>query len=714
LQALYHAEQEGVRTFLADRKISELISVAAWRQAYKQFGVDPHKFSPSIERLLKRVQKGDLSPINPLVDLYNLISIRSLFPAGGNDLDSVVGDILLRVASAKEIPIKLIQEDKSEAPVSGEVIYADQEGAICRRWNWKQDDRTKITPDTRNAIFFVESLPLQSADELKNAITALTLYITTHCGGVAYSGIVDREHMSAIIDNMGIEVIPSQNKLSMASQTIPTQGMSQEKLSEQYEVRVKKTESLRSSGIDPWPATMSAEPISIATVRNKFAEQKNEAEYVIAGRLLTIRKHGKTVFADCVDMSGALQLYIKKGGISDEQFQFFDSFIDVGDILLARGTLFETKTGELTLLVQYFSLLSKSLHPLPEKFHGLVDTETKYRQRYLDLITNIESKDRFLKRSFIIRIMRKFFDERGYCEVETPMLHPIPGGALARPFMTHHNALDMELYLRIAPELYLKRLVVGGIERVYEINRNFRNEGVSTRHNPEFTMVEFYTAYAQFDHIIKFVEEMIASVAHQVCGDTTVFFGEQKLNFSAPFAQITMLDAVAAACSVTTDTLSSDHGIREIGKKNGVICPQGASWGTCLTLLFEELVEKKLVQPTFITQFPVEVSPLAKRSPVDPRFVDRFELFAGGMELANGYNELNDPFEQAARFKEQLVSQGGTDDTHRFDADYVRALEYALPPTIGVGIGIDRLTMFLTNAHTIRDVILFPTLRRKE
>src|SRR5690348_13605705 len=340
----------------------------------------------------------------------------------------------------------------------------------------------------------------------------------------------------------------------------------------------------------------------------------------IAGRLLGKRVMGKASFARIQDRTGSIQLFLQKDALG-ETYDAFKGW-DVGDIVGAEGTLMRTRTGELSVRVDALRLLTKSLRPLPDKWHGLADVEQRYRQRYVDLIVTPEARDAFQKRSRIIGFIRQWLEAepRRFMEVETPMMHVIPGGATARPFVTHHNALDIDLYLRVAPELYLKRLVVGGIERVYEINRNFRNEGVSTRHNPEFTMVEFYTAYAQFDHILSFVEEMISSIARTVCGDTNVFFGEQKLTFAAPFTRITMLDAVAAACAVTTDAISSDQGIRVVGKKQGVVCPAGASWGACLTFLFEELVEKKLVQPTFITQFPVEVSPLAKRSSLDPRF----------------------------------------------------------------------------------------------
>jgi lysyl-tRNA synthetase class 2 len=370
--------------------------------------------------------------------------------------------------------------------------------------------------------------------------------------------------------------------------------------------------------------------------------------------------------------------------------------------------------GEITLNVTDYELLSKALLPLPDKFHGLTDIEQRYRQRYLDLISNDESRKRFVTRSLIVRAIRQFLDKNGYLEVETPMLHPIPGGAAAKPFKTHHNALDMELYLRIAPELYLKRLIVGGLERVYEINRNFRNEGISTRHNPEFTMLEFYTAYHDYQYAMDITEQLIRFACRAVHTSEQVTYQQTLLDFEKPFLRMTMCQAVAhyAGCK---ETDLDEKNIDAVLKQHNIKLPAGAqSWGNKLCLLFEELAEKKLIQPTFITEFPVEVSPLAKRNKENPAVTDRFELYVMGMELSNAFTELNDPFEQADRFQEQAKARSAGDvEAHYYDADFIRALEYAMPPTVGVGIGIDRLTMLLTDAGSIRDVVLFPTLRSK-
>lgn len=483
--------------------------------------------------------------------------------------------------------------------------------------------------------------------------------------------------------------------------------------SQEFHIRKEKVEKLKQLHIAAWPEKMDAVADNTARIKDEFEKEQGNKIYTIAGRVRAIRRHGKTAFATIQDHAGSLQIYIKQDQLTQAEFTLFDHYIDIGDIIGATGTSFRTKMGEITLLVTKFSLISKCLRPLPEKFHGLTDTEIKYRQRYLDLISNEESRKRFIKRSLIIKELRSLLDEHGYIEVETPMLHPLYGGAIAQPFITHHNALDMELYLRIAPELYLKRLVVGGFSRVYEINRNFRNEGISTRHNPEFTMLEFYTAYVDYETIMNFTEQLLQRVIQNVCGTTDIVFNGHTLHFGKPFSKISMIDAVAFKTDKSIEELYKQDTLVELAKEHGVDHQEGITWGALLALLFEHFVEKQLIQPTFVTQFPTDISPLAKKNPHNPRFTDRFELFVAGMELGNGFNELNDPFDQAERFKEQLASYGDEDERHLFDADYIQALEYGLPQTSGVGIGIDRLVMFLTNASSIKDVVLFPTLKKK-
>ena len=483
---------------------------------------------------------------------------------------------------------------------------------------------------------------------------------------------------------------------------------------EQYQIRVEKIEKMRELGIDPWPPFKPTNTTS-AHVLAEFSDEKESHTYEVAGRILTSRMHGKAGFVTIQDVQGKIQLYLREDAIGEKAFSFLNHFIDLGDIIWCKGKSFRTKTGEVTIKAEEFTLLSKCLHPLPEKFHGIADREIKYRQRYLDLITSAESRDRFVKRSHIVSAMRSFFNDHGFLEVETPMLHPIPGGAIAKPFVTHHNALDMELFLRIAPELYLKRLVVGGFDRVYEINRCFRNEGLSIRHNPEFTTVEYYIAHHDYMFMMLFTEKLLQHIAHTVCGKTEVQFGDHLLNFGAPFEQLTMQEAVARVVGCTIEDLEGDKIDAILATHKIKLEQQNPSWGYKLNMLFEELVESTLIQPTFITQFPIEVSPLSKRNANNYDFADRFELYIAGMELANGFSELNNPFDQAERFHDQAKARAaGEDETHFYDAEFVTALEYGLPPTVGSGIGIDRLTMFLTNAPSIRDVILFPTLRMKE
>jgi len=437
-------------------------------------------------------------------------------------------------------------------------------------------------------------------------------------------------------------------------------------------------------------------------------------EVAVAGRLMLKRVMGKACFGTLQDMSGRIQLYVTLDGVGAGALDAFKRY-DLGDILGARGTLFRTKTGELSVKCSEVRMLSKSLRPLPEKFHGMTDTEQRYRQRYVDLITNAESRDVFVKRSRIVQAIREFFVARGYLEVETPMMHPIPGGAAARPFVTHHNALDTELYLRIAPELYLKRLVVGGFERVFEINRNFRNEGISTRHNPEFTMLEFYEAYRDYRDLMDLTEALFREVAQKVVGTTTVTYQGETIELGRPFDRLTMAEAI--------HKYNPQYPLHELGKPEYLrvaLAPFDVEvfptdgLGLLQLKLFEATTEEKLVQPTFIVAHPTDVSPLARASDANPAVTDRFELFITRRELANGFSELNDPEDQAARFRAQVAArEAGDEEAMFYDADYVRALEYGLPPTAGEGIGIDRLVMLLTDSPSIRDVILFPQLKRE-
>lgn len=481
--------------------------------------------------------------------------------------------------------------------------------------------------------------------------------------------------------------------------------------------RRAKLDALRKKGI-AYPNTFRRDSLS-GDLRNQYKEaskeelEKKSIQVTVAGRIMLQRIMGKASFITIQDMEGQIQAYIRSNDLPEGQYEDFKTW-DLGDIVGVSGKLFLTKTGELTVHADSIEMLTKSLRPLPEKHSGLVDTEQRYRKRYLDLITNPDSLDIFKKRSQIVSSIRDFFIKNNYLEVETPMMHSVLGGAAAKPFTTHHNALDMDLYLRIAPELYLKRLVVGGLEKVFEINRNFRNEGLSTKHNPEFTMLEYYSAYADFNDQMAFIEDLFKTLTEQVLGSSKIDQNGVSYDFSQPFKKISLKDAVSEKLSVDSSSLEERNFLLEIGKKYKLDNLDNLSDGKILFELFEELVEGDLIQPTFITGYPKDVSPLSRSSDVNSLEVDRFELFIGGKEIANGFSELNDPEDQAERFRMQVDQKtAGDEEAMEYDSDYIEALEYGLPPCAGVGIGIDRLVMLLTGAQSIRDVLLFPQMKPK-
>jgi len=489
-----------------------------------------------------------------------------------------------------------------------------------------------------------------------------------------------------------------------------------EELSELLLQRRRKVDALWEAGINPYPNDFKPMHTSADVVEAYGDKEQIGATddiFKVAGRILARRSFGKAAFVQLQDRKGRVQLYVKKDEIGDEAFTAFESF-DIGDIVGAEGYPFRTKTGELSLHARSIRLLVKSLLPLPEKFHGLTDVETRYRQRYVDLIVNPEAREIFFKRSRIVNLIREFMVKRDFLEVETPMMHQIPGGATARPFTTHHNALDMELYLRIAPELYLKRLVVGGLDRVFEINRNFRNEGISVRHNPEFTMMEFYQAYATYEDLMDFTEELFCHVAQEVLGTTDFTNQGLDISFQRPWKRLTVREAILEYGDVEAKQLDDRDLALAYARSIGLDLSDEISYGKLIMEIFEEVAEHKLIQPTFITAYPTEVSPLSRKNDLNPEVVDRFELIIAGREIANAFSELNDPIDQKERFLAQVAEKDkGDEEAHYMDEDYVRALEYGLPPTAGEGIGIDRLVMLLTDAPSIRDVILFPQLRKE-
>ncbi len=490
-----------------------------------------------------------------------------------------------------------------------------------------------------------------------------------------------------------------------------------EELSELLLQRRKKLDALWEKGINPYPNDYRPTHTT-KDVTDAYGDMQeipeNDRTFVVAGRIIARRSFGKAAFIQMQDRKGRLQLYVKKDAIGEEAFADFQTY-DIGDIVGATGYPFRTKTGELSLHVTAIRLLTKSLLPLPEKFHGLTDVETRYRQRYVDLIVNPEVRDVFIMRSRIINLIRAFMMAHDFLEVETPMMQPIPGGATARPFVTFHNTLDMQLYLRIAPELYLKRLVVGGFEKVFEINRNFRNEGISVRHNPEFTMMEFYQAYATYEELMDFTEELVCHVAQTLMGTLEITYQGEKISFQRPWRRLTVKEAILEYGDISARSLEDRDLAYAYAKEIGLDIPADIGYGKLLIEIFEEVAETKLIQPTFITAYPTEVSPLSRKNEHDPDIVDRFELYCAGREIANAFSELNDPRDQKERFLAQAVAKaGGDEEAHYMDEDYIRALEYGMPPTAGEGIGIDRLVMLLTDSPSIRDVILFPQLRKEK
>lgn len=490
----------------------------------------------------------------------------------------------------------------------------------------------------------------------------------------------------------------------------PAQEMTQQELSEQIKIRREKLAQLQAEGKDPFEITKCEVTHHSDEIKDNF-EELEEKDVAIAGRLMSKRIMGKASFCNIQDRNGNIQSYVSRNDIGDEAYAAFKKF-DIGDLISIKGFVFKTKTGEVSVHAKEVTLLSKSLQVLPEKFHGLKDQELRYRQRYLDLIVNPEVRDTFIKRSRIITEIRKFLDGKGFLEVETPVLQTIPGGASARPFITHHNTLDIDMYCRIALELPLKRLIVGGFERVYEIGRVFRNEGISVRHNPEFTLMELYQAYTDYNGMMDITEEMFRTVAQNVLGTTKVVYGGHELDLGKPFARKTMVDAVKEFSGVDFDQVADTEEAKRIADEHHVEYEERHVKGDILNLFFEEFVEKNLIQPTFIIDYPVEISPLTKRKPDKPEFTERFELFIVGREYGNAYSELNDPIDQRHRFEyQEYLREAGDDEANMIDEDFLTALEYGMPPTGGLGVGIDRFVMLLTESVSIRDVILFPTMK---
>ena len=586
-----------------------------------------------------------------------------------------------------------------DAPVGSSPVF-DKEDA-CKRGvkAVKKNSRMKVQnaiqgdEEKTNPKYLVES----DGDKVK-----YTLFLQT--GAVALEGSAATEDEAlSIIEKIG-------NNANAAQMTMAEVVLSE---NEQKQIRVDKLKALQAEGRDPFEITLAEQTHHSDEIKADFDALEGK-EVIIAGRIMTWRDMGKANFIDVQDRNGKIQAYVRMNDVGEDVFKEFKTW-DIGDIVEIKGFVFKTRTGEISVHAQEIRLLSKSLLPLPEKFHGLTDTDTRYRKRYLDMIMNPDVKDTFIKRSKIITSFRNYLDSHGFIEVETPILNLIPGGAAARPFITHHNTLDMDMYLRIATELYLKRLIVGGMERVYEIGRNFRNEGMDVRHNPEFTCIELYQAYTDYHGMMDISEALIRNAANEVCdGNLHITFNGTEIDLESPFRRLTMIDAVKEFSGVDfAEFMSDNEKAVAIANEKGVEIENGkATWGDILNSFFEEFVEENLVQPTFIMDYPVEVSPLTKRKPDCPVLTERFELFILGGEYGNAYSELNDPIDQQGRFEAQMkLREAGDDEANMIDNDFVTALEYGMPPTGGLGIGIDRLVMLLTDSYSIRDVLLFPTMK---
>ncbi|MGE4283296.1 MAG: lysine--tRNA ligase [Clostridia bacterium] len=492
-----------------------------------------------------------------------------------------------------------------------------------------------------------------------------------------------------------------------------TEHIQEMELSEILKVRREKLKELQEAGQDPFKIVKFAKTHSAKEIINHF-DTLEGTEVTAAGRLMSKRGMGKASFCDLQDREGTIQLYIRVNEVGEDTYNQVKRF-DIGDIIGVKGEVFKTHKGEISIKVTDIVLLSKSLQPLPEKWHGLKDMDLRYRQRYVDLIVNPEVKDTFIKRSKIIKGIREFLDKRGYLEVDTPILNTIPGGAAAKPFITHHNTLDIDMYLRIATELHLKRLIVGGLEKVYEMGRIFRNEGMSIKHNPEFTTIELYEAYTDYKGMMELTEQMISTVAQEVLGTTKLVYQDEEIDLTPPWNRMTMIEAIKKYTNIDFAAIVTDEEARTAAKSLKVHVEGKHSRGEVINLVFEECVEEKLVQPTFIMDYPVEVSPLAKRKPDEPMLTERFELFITRRELANAFSELNDPIDQKERFVKQVQArEAGDEEANMMDDDFINALEYGMPPTGGLGIGIDRLVMLLTDSYSIRDVLLFPTMKPRD
>lgn len=701
-----------------------------WREAYRSFGYKPSSTRCSAEALLRRALKDNQLPdINPIVNLYNSISLKHTLPLGADDLDRLDGQLRLTLAKGDERFVAL-GGGEAEVALPGEVIYRDDKEITCKAWNWRECDKTKLTAQTKNAALVVEGLEHAHLSEMAHALKELKELIEQYCGGTFEMYLLDATH----------PVVEEGSKLE--NRTIPIEIRKPEyQKHEAFITRKAKLDEILEMGLDPYPAKF--EPTNtVGAISSKYegqevgtfeeAQEGKSDHALLAGRIILFRPMGTNIFAQLLDETHKIQVLFNrdhtmvKGLAADQSpIKFIEKKLDLGDIIGVEGNLFRTQKGELTLFAKEVTLLCKSLLPLPDKHKGIVDKGTRYRKRWLDLIANSEVGEQLRLRSRIIALIRKYYAEHGFLEVETPILQNIYGGAAAKPFVTHHNALSQDMYLRIALEIALKKLIVGGINRVYEIGKVFRNEGIDRTHNPEFTMLEAYAAYWDYNDVMVFTETLYDRLAMEIFGTTNIGKREDKkgnvheIDVKAPWIRMTMKQAIKHYGKIDVDQLS-DQQMRE--KLEGKIDREkmiDASRGILIALLFEEYAEEHLIQPHHITDHPIETTPLCKlhRDPKmrQERFVERFESFILGMECCNAYTELNDPILQRELLEQQaMMREAGDAEANPMDEEFIEAICQGMPPTGGLGIGIDRLCMLFTGVHSIRDVLFFPVMRPEE
>ncbi len=704
-QKLRKKEAE-IRKKYTEASLAEEARIKKWDDAYSSF--DAKKYRASHITMLTRVLQGSAAAnVSSLVDSCSMVALAHMLPVGGDDINNIEGDIILTYTAGNDDFIPLGKKE-SEKTKEGEIVYRDSKDILSRRWNNRKCEKTKFTTGTRNAILYCESL---TGEELaRDAAEEMRKLAKSVLGADAEVFIINKVHNCLDIDKLELSKCETSDVNVKSAAEKP-----KEEDNRLIAERKRKLNELKSMGVNPYPYLYDRKDHAaelIGKYKNLKAEEHTKDKAGVAGRIMLMRPMGKAAFMHIQDQSGRIQLYFKEDILGKENYSLLRK-LDLGDIIGAKGIIFKTKTGETTIEVTGFEILCKAIRPLPEKYHGLVDVEARYRQRYLDLIMNPEVMNVFMLRNRIIKEIRNFLDSREFVEVETPILQPIYGGAAAKPFVTHHNALDMKLYMKVSPELYLKRLIVGGFEKVYDMNKNFRNEGIDHSHNPEFTMLEWYEAYGDYNKVMADIEMMIKQVAEKTVGTLKINFRGKTIDLSRKFERLSMKEALKKYANVDVDRYD-DKRIRELISTYNLEYHGDLSRGTIITVLFEELVEVKLINPTFITDYPKEVSPLTKVKRDDNTVTERFELFINGQEFANGYSELNDPIDQRERLEQQEKNRVIDDEAYPMDSDFVTAIEHGMPPTCGVGMGVDRLVMLLTGSDSIRDVILFPTMKPNE